>query len=311
MNKTLTLVVPCYNEFQIIESSCEKLTNKLNELIDESLISENSILLLVDDGSSDNTWSIIEKVSKKYGTVKGVKLSHNVGHQKALYAGLCESKTEMTISLDADLQDDINAIKTMIEQHYQGYEIVYGVRKSRISDSFFKRNSAKAFYWFLNKFNSKQIENHADYRLLGRAALNALLGYKESNLYIRGLIPQLGFNCTSVYYERKIREAGESKYPLRKMLSLALTAITSTTTTPLRLITYIGLIIALLSFAGGMYAIYVKLTMDSIDGWASLMTSIFFLGGVQLTALGIIGEYVGRIYIESKHRPKFIIEDKT
>ncbi|MFA0697903.1 glycosyltransferase, partial [Vibrio sp. 10N.222.49.C9] len=152
-------------------------------------------------------------------------------------------------------------------------------------------------------FNSKQIENHADYRLLGRAALNALLGYKESNLYIRGLIPQLGFNCTSVYYERKIREAGESKYPLRKMLSLALTAITSTTTTPLRLITYIGLIIALLSFAGGMYAIYVKLTMDSIDGWASLMTSIFFLGGVQLTALGIIGEYVGRIYIESKHRP--------
>ncbi|GEM80024.1 glycosyl transferase [Vibrio superstes NBRC 103154] len=294
----------------IIESTYDKLNNKLEELINASLISKESSIILVDDGSNDNTWSIIKALSLENSNIEGIRLSQNVGHQKALYAGLTESKSDITISLDADLQDDIDAINLMIKKHYLGYEIVYGVRNSRRNDSSFKRNSAQVFYWFLSKFNPTQIKNHADYRLLGRRSLNALLRFNESNLYIRGIIPQLGFKSDSVFYERKTRDIGESKYPLRKMLSLALTAITSTTITPLRLITYIGLTVASLSFMGGLYAVYVKLTTDSVDGWASLMTSIFFLGGVQLISLGVIGEYVGRIYIEAKRRPKFIIEER-
>ncbi|MEZ9898248.1 glycosyltransferase family 2 protein [Vibrio breoganii] len=310
MNKTLSLVVPCYNESEILESTYNKLNKKLEELIEASLIGKESYIILIDDGSNDDTWSIIKALSIRNNNVEGIKLSQNVGHQKALYAGLTESKSDITISLDADLQDDIDAINLMIEKHYLGYEIVYGVRDSRSKDSVFKRNSAKFFYWFLSKFNSTQIKNHADYRLLGRSSLDALLSFNESNLYIRGLVPQLGFKSDSVFYERKARDLGESKYPLRKMLSLALTAITSSTTTPLRLITYIGLVVASLSFIGGVYAVYIKLTTDSVDGWASLMTSIFFLGGVQLISLGVIGEYVGRIYIETKRRPKFIIEER-
>lgn len=312
MNKniipSLTIVVPCYNESEVFSFCLTELTIILNDLISKNKISSDSCLLFVDDGSKDDTWKQIELSAESSTLVKGIKLSRNKGHQIALMAGLSVVNTDICISIDADLQDDTNCIYQMVDKYLEGVDIVYGVRNDRSTDTSFKRGTAGLFYKLMSKLGVEQVENHADYRLLSKRALNALLQYKEQNVYIRGMVPLIGFKSEQVFYSRSERIAGESKYPLKKMLALALEGITSLTITPLRLISIVGFLTCGITALAGFYVLIDKLLGNTVEGWTSLMIAIFFLGGVQMLSLGVIGEYVGKIYIESKNRPKIFIE---
>ncbi|CAI0763390.1 glycosyltransferase family 2 protein [Serratia quinivorans] len=308
---SLAIVVPCYNEKSAFPYCLDGLTKVLSSLISKGKISDNSYIFFVDDGSKDNSWEQIKSASIKSSFVRGLKLSRNRGHQIALMAGLSNTDTDITVSIDADLQDDIGCIEIMVDKYNEGFEIVYGVRNNRDSDSAFKRTTANKFYSLMAKLGVNQVPNHADFRLLSRTALDALNKFKEQNIYLRGMIPLLGYKSTKVYYCREERVAGESKYPLKKMISLALEGITSLTITPLRMIAVAGIVTCLLSSIAAIYAVIDKIQGNTVAGWTSVMIAIFFLGGVQMLSLGIIGEYIGKIYMESKNRPKFFIEENT
>ena len=303
------IVVPCYNEEAVLMETTRQLGDLLQQLINEGKITPNSRVYYVDDGSRDRTWELIESLAENHEFVHGIKLSRNRGHQNALLAGLLTAEGEAIISVDADLQDDLSAIKKMIEFYAAGYDIVYGVRDARNSDTFFKRFTAKAYYRLLNMMGVEIIYNHADYRLMSRQVIEALREFGEVNLFLRGIIPQLGFSYALVYYDRAERYAGESKYPLKKMLSFAWQGITSFSVLPLRFITGLGLLVSVISFLITAWAIAVRLfTHDAIPGWASTVLPIYFLGGIQLLCLGIMGEYLAKIYSETKRRPRYIIE---
>jgi len=304
----LVIVVPCYNEEDVFPICLNSLRDRLYHLRLSGVIADSSNILFVDDGSRGKTWELISQAHQNYLDVKGLKLSRNQGHQRALWAGLEYTEADIVISIDADLQDDILVMDKMVDAYLLGNDIVYGVRKNRDSDTLFKRNTARYFYRFMKLLGVNQVENHADFRLLSARALKSLLTYKEENVYIRGLVPLVGFNSTNIYYSRSLRVAGESKYPLRKMLGLALEGITSLSVTPLRIIAFTGFIISTISFFAALYSVIVKLAGNTVEGWSSMMIAIFFLGGIQMLSIGIIGEYIGKIYIEVKHRPKYIIE---
>ncbi len=307
----LSIVVPCYNEEEMLPTTVDVLTGLIDEMISDGRVSERSFVLFVNDGSKDRTLPMLREFAKNRSHVCFVTLSANRGHQSALIAGLMEAKkyADMMISIDADLQDDVNVIPDMVDKYLNGADIVYGVRSGRKSDSFFKRTTAQMFYKLLALMGVKTVYNHADFRLMSRRAVEALSEYREKNLYIRGIIPQLGFITDEVSYERKARTAGESKYPLRKMLALALNGITSFSTKPLQMITSIGIIVLVTCFIAAVYAFVSYFTNDVERGWTSLILSIWFLGGVQLLSLGVIGEYIGKIYAEVKNRPLYFIED--
>lgn len=305
-------VIPCYNEEEVLPETVSRLTEKLKQLIADGIADDKSRMLFVDDGSKDKTWKLIEQFSSESKYVGGVKLSRNRGHQNALLAGLmtAKGKCDCVISLDADLQDDIGVIDEFVLKYQDGCEVVYGVRSSRDKDTAFKRGTAQGYYKFMAALGVDIVYNHADYRLLGSRALEALSEYKEVNLFLRGIVPLIGFRSDYVYYERSERFAGESKYPLKKMLKFAVDGITSFSVKPLKIISNIGIIICLLSVIFFIYAIISFFCGSSVAGWASIMCSIWFLGGLQMMGIGIVGTYVGKIYSESKHRPRFII-DKT
>lgn len=306
---SLAIVVPCHNENDAFPRCLSTLLGVLSELITHHKILASSYILFIDDGSQDNTWQLIEQAANNNPHVKGVKLSRNCGHQIALIAGLSVVDADINISIDADLQDDTRCIGQMVEKYMQGSDVVYGVRNDRSSDSAFKRGTANSFYKFMSIMGVSQVENHADYRLLSRRALQSLLQFKERNVYIRGMVPLLGFSSDKVFYSRNERIEGESKYPLRKMLALAIEGITSLTVTPLRLIAGLGFLTFLFSLLASIYTFAQKIQGNVVEGWTSVMISIFFLGGVQLLCLGVIGEYIGKIYMETKGRPKFFIEE--
>lgn len=307
----LAIVVPCYNEEEVFSYCLSELQAVLTQLVSAALISADSYILFVDDGSRDATWQLIAQSSRDYSMVKGVKLSRNRGHQVALVAGLEAAESDITVSIDADLQDDTSVIALMVKEYLNGNEIVYGVRNDRTSDSPFKRKTAGLFYSFMKWMGVQQIPQHADFRLLSDRAKKALLSFKEQNLYLRGLVPLIGYRATQVAYSRTVRLAGESKYPLKKMLALAIEGITSLTITPLRIIAVSGFAISVISVLAAIYALFEKFTGNTVEGWTSVMIAIFFLGGVQMLSLGIIGEYVGKIYMEAKCRPKYFIEETT
>lgn len=309
----LTIVIPCYNEEEVLPETIKQLTVLLDELINDQLISEKSRLLFVDDGSKDKTWSIIYKHGLKDNKIKGLKLARNAGHQNALLAGLFAAKnqSDCLVSIDADLQDDIAVIREFLMRFSEGFEVVYGVRRERKTDTFFKKHSAQGFYKLMTFMGVNLVYNHADFRLLSKRAVEALEQFNESNLFLRGVVPLVGFQSTSVYYDRKERMAGETKYPLRKMLSFALDGITSFSVTPIRLISLMGFVSFLVSFLFGVYFFYLKFSGQTQTGWTSLITSIWLIGGLQLIALGFIGEYIGKIYKETKRRPKFVVDIDT
>lgn len=311
-NKTLAIIVPCYNEEEILKDTNSKLIKKVNELKEKKLIKKNSYILYIDDGSKDNTWTIIKELSKNDNNIKAIKLSKNQGHQNALLSGInyVQDKCDCLISLDADLQDDIQIINEMINKYHEGYEIVYGVRENRDSDSKLKKSSAENYYKLMNSIGVNLVFNHADYRLMSNKAISFFNSFTEINLFIRGIIPLIGLKSTKVYYTRKERLAGESKYPLKKMLSFALNGLTSFSVVPLRIISIIGFIVFILSFFMGIYILYVALfTNLTIPGWSSTVLPIYFIGGIQLLAIGIVGEYIGKIYTETKKRPRYFIEE--
>ncbi len=311
MNKPiLTIVVPCFNEEEVLTETIDQLTLVLNDLIEELLISQKSTLLFVDDGSKDRTWEIIEGESEKNSFVTGLKLAGNVGHQNALIAGLetANNHSDCVVSIDADLQDDINVIRTFVEKYWEGVDIVYGVRDSRDTDTFFKRTTALGFYRFMERIGIRLVPNHADFRLMSKRALDELLKYKETNLFLRGLVPLVGFSSAKVYYDRKERLAGESKYPLKKMLAFAFDGITSFSIAPIRFVTLLGFLAVIISAIAGGYALIQVLLGNTKSGWTSLIMSIWFVGGLQLMGIGMIGEYIGKIYHEVKRRPRYAIE---
>ncbi|YCA44929.1 glycosyltransferase family 2 protein [Bacillus sp. JZ8] len=309
-NPLLTVVVPCYNEEEVLEDTMEKLHHLLEELINEKLVHPKSNLLFVDDGSRDKTWSMIAKESVHHPWIKGLKLARNVGHQKALIAGLEKAAevADCAISIDADLQDDIKAIKEFLVKFHEGYDIVYGVRRRRTTDTFFKRSTALGFYRCMNKLGIELIYNHADFRLMSKRALTELRRYKEKNLFLRGIIPLIGLNTAEVFYDRKERLAGESKYPLKKMLSFAFDGITSFSVKPIRFITYIGFFLFLLSGFAFLYAFVQKLLGSADSGWTSIIVSLWFLGGLNLIGIGVVGEYIGKIFTEVKARPHYGVD---
>ena len=306
-NNRLAIIVPCYNEESVLEETTNRISEMLDSLIGENLISKDSFILYVNDGSRDNTWSLICRFHTENKFVRGVNLAGNVGHQNALWAGLTVAKdhADMLISIDADLQDDVNAIRDMIWKHQEGCDIVYGVRNERKTDSWFKRNSALLFYKIMG---TKTIYNHADFRLMTRRAVEYLLQFKERNLFIRGLVPLVGYKSDMVYYDRKERFAGESKYPFSKMLNFAVDGITSFSVKPIRLILILGIMFIIVAFAVLIWILWSYFTNDVVRGWSSLMLSVWFCSGCVLTALGIVGEYVSKIYVESKERPRYNIE---
>lgn len=305
----LSIVVPCYNEEDVFPETAKRLLDVVQQLIDRRLISASSRICFVDDGSKDGTWRLIQSWSKDAARVTGIKLSRNCGHQNAVLAGLLTAGGDAIISIDADLQDDISAIERMVREHAKGSEIVYGVRKRREKDTFLKRVTAEGYYKLLQRFGVEIVFNHADYRLLGRKALRALTSFEEYNVFLRGLIPQLGFQTSTVYYDRHERFAGESKYPPHKMLALAWNGITSFSAAPLRFITVTGFVVAFGSLALSVWALFVRLFGHSaVPGWASSVIPIYFLGGLQLLSIGLIGEYVAKVYLETKRRPRFFIE---
>jgi polyisoprenyl-phosphate glycosyltransferase len=314
MNKPiLTIVVPCFNEEEVLKETSVQLSKVLNDLMEDCLVSEESKILFVDDGSIDQTWELIEEEGLKNSHVTGLKLARNVGHQNALIAGLeiASKQSDCVLSIDADLQDDINVIRTFVEKYWEGFDIVYGVRDKRDTDSFFKRTTALGFYRFMERIGIKLVPNHADFRLMSKRALEELFKYKETNLFLRGLVPLVGFKSTKVYYNRKERFAGESKYPLKKMLAFAFDGITSFSVAPIRFVTFLGFLSVILSAIAGGYAFTQEILGHTQTGWTSLILSIWFVGGLQLMGIGIIGEYIGKIYHEVKRRPKFAIEIDT
>ena len=311
MSETLYIVIPCYNEEEMLPITSEALLKKMETLKSENKISYDSKVMFVDDGSKDNTWKLIEKLHKENPiTFTGLKLSRNKGHQNALLAGLMTAKNyaDIIVSMDADLQDDINAIDGFLEKRAEGCEIVYGVRSSREKDTAFKRSTAQTYYKILEHMGVEITYNHADYRLMSRKAVEALADFKEVNLFLRGLVPMIGFKSDIVTYVRNERQAGNSKYPLKKMISFAVEGITSLSIKPIRFITFLGLLIFLISIIMLLYFIFTWAFTDTVRGWASTITSVWALGGLQLLSIGIIGEYIGKIYLETKARPKFIIE---
>ncbi|MGV2938802.1 glycosyltransferase family 2 protein [Mesobacillus sp. LC4] len=305
-----TIIVPCYNEEAVLEVTIDQLTAKLSELIKQNIVSDKSKVLFVDDGSKDRTWHLIYKASLNNEMVKGLKLSRNAGHQNALLAGLFSAKeaSDCMVTIDADLQDDIHAINEMVKKYNEGYEVVYGVRSSRGSDTFFKRFTAEGFYKLMDKLGVKLVFNHADFRLMSKRAVEELEQFAESNMFLRGIVPLIGFNSTSVCYERRERLAGETKYPLKKMLAFAFDGITSFSVTPIRFVMLIGCLSFLVSLVFGLYFLTLKFFGNTELGWTSLITSIWLIGGLQLIALGLVGEYIGKIYKETKRRPKYIID---
>ncbi|MBR5322342.1 MAG: glycosyltransferase family 2 protein [Clostridia bacterium] len=309
----LYIVIPCYNEQEVLPITAPMFLNKINSLSEAGKISEKSRVLFVNDGSKDKTWDIITSLAEQDSRYCGICISRNMGHQNALLAGLMEAKDkcDITISIDCDGQDDINSMEEMVNEYLGGCEIVYGVRSSRKKDTFFKRTTAQGFYKLMSSMGVETIYNHADYRLISSKVLNEFANFEEVNIFLRGMIPLVGFRSTSVFYERKERIAGESHYPLKKMLALAFGGITSLSVKPIRLITAFGTVVALLSFIGIIWSVIVALIGESVAGWASLTSILCFLGGVQLISLGIIGEYVGKIYLETKKRPRFIISERT
>ncbi len=313
MKPALYLVVPCYNEADVLPVTVPVFLEKLRSLIDKGKISSDSRILFVDDGSRDGTWNIIKALSEKTEYIKGISLSRNRGHQNALLAGLTEAqdKCDITVSIDCDGQDDINAVDKMIDEYLSGSEIVYGVRKSRKTDSFLKRSTARLFYKLMSFMGVETVYDHADYRLVSSKVLKSFSDFKEVNIFLRGMFPLVGFKSTCVYYDRTERVAGKSKYTPAKMFSLALDGITSLSVKPIRIITLFGCLVALLSFVGILWSVIVQLAGKSVAGWASITSILCFLGGVQLISLGIIGEYIGKIYLETKGRPRFIIAEKT
>jgi len=306
----LGIVVPCYKEELVLPEITSRLSELLGEMANENLVSPSSCIWFVDDGSPDNTWKIISEISRKNTKVRGIRLTRNRGHQNALMAGLLTAKGDVLVSIDADLQDDISVIKQMMRDHIDGKDIVYGVRSSRTSDSWFKRTTAEGFYRLLKLIGVEIIYNHADFRLMSRRALNALNDYGEVNLFLRGIVPTIGFPSSFVEYERGVRHAGNSKYPLRRMLELALNGITSFSVAPLRIISGIGFLIFLISILLSAWVLWTKLfSGNAVPGWASSVLPMYLLGGIQLLSLGVIGEYVAKIYMETKRRPRFIIEE--
>ncbi|MBW6410045.1 glycosyltransferase family 2 protein [Clostridium weizhouense] len=312
MNDCLYLVIPCYNEDAVLHETAKRLLIKMNTMIDKNLISRNSKILFVNDGSKDKTRNIIQELHSQNSIFSGITLSRNKGHQNALLAGLMTAKeyADITISLDADLQDDIEVIDKFVEEYYSGSDVVYGVRSSRKTDTFFKKTTALGFYKFMNALGVDVIYNHADYRLMSKRALEGLSQFKEVNLFLRGIVPLIGYKFSVVEYERHERFAGESKYPFKKMLAFALDGITSFSIKPIRIITSLGFFIFFVSFIALIYSLVVKFLGKTVTGWTSLTLSIWLLGGIQLLSLGIIGEYIGKIYTETKQRPRFIIADK-
>ena len=305
----LYIVIPCYNEEEVLEETTRQLKEKMEKLVKDKIISDKSRVMYVNDGSKDNTWELIEKINKKEKFFTGISLSRNRGHQNALVGGLMTAKkyADVVISMDADLQDDINAIDEMLEKYYNGCDVVYGVRSARKKDTFFKRVTAEGFYKFMKVLGVDCVYNHADYRLTSKRVLDEFENYKEVNLFLRGMFPLIGFQSDIVYYERNERFAGESKYPLKKMLNFAWDGITSFSVKPLRLICTIGFLILGISIIIMIYSIIRKCTGNTVDGWTFLSISIWFIGGLQMISIGIIGEYIGKIYSETKARPRYII----
>lgn len=306
---TLGLVIPCFNEEEVLRETTSRLIPLLNQMRDEGLISDHSAIFYVDDGSRDNTWALIEELSVAYTEVCGIKLSRNRGHQNALLCGLMTAPGDMLISVDADLQDDLDVISEMVRHYHEGCEIVYGVRKRRDTDTFFKRITAVGYYKLMAAMKVDIVFNHADYRLLSRRVLDALSEYHEVNLFLRGLVRLLGYKSGIVEYDRADRFAGESKYPLSKMLSFAWQGVTSFSTAPLRLITITGVIVSIVSITLALWGLGTALlTNKALPGWTSTVVPMYFLGGIQLLSLGVIGEYIAKIYLESKGRPRFHVD---
>ncbi len=313
MKPILYIVIPCFNEQEVLLVTAPEFAAELGGLISDGLVSDKSRIMFVDDGSRDNTWQIISKLAAENSIFCGIKQSRNRGHQNALLAGLMDAKEvcDITVSVDCDGQDDISAIREMVKQYLNGCEVVYGVRSSRKTDSFFKRFTAQGFYKFMSLMGAETVYNHADYRLISSRVLNELETFKEVNLFLRGMVPLVGFKSTSVYYERSRRKAGKSHYPFRKMLSFAIDGITSFSIKPLRFITLLGFLFSFLSFVGIVWSVINRLMDNTNTGWASIMCAIFLIGGIQLICLGIIGEYIGKIYLEAKARPRYIISERT
>lgn len=305
------MVVPCYNEEAVLEETTARLKEKFESLIKEDKISPKSKVLYVNDGSKDKTWNLIKQIHEKDKMFRGICLSRNRGHQNAVLCGLMQAKEEadMVISMDADLQDDINAIDEMVDKYHEGFDVVYGVRNSRKTDTFFKRFTAQAYYKMLLFMGVDIVYNHADFRLMSKRVLKEMENYKEVNLFLRGIVPMIGFPSTNVYYERHERFAGESKYPLKKMLHFAFDGITSLSVKPIRLITTVGAGIFFLSICMLIYSIVIHFLGKSLVGWSSLMVSVWALGGLQIFSIGVIGEYIGKIYMETKARPRFIVQE--
>ena len=311
MKPTLAIIVPCYNEEEVLLQSNEVLCALLKQYKEEYLISEESFLFYVDDGSTDKTWTVIEEFHKENRLVRGMKLSKNAGHQKALLAGLTHTKdrVDCTISIDADLQDDPSCIREMLLKFHEGCSIVYGVRKDRDSDVFFKRKTSELFYWLMKKiFKVELVAQHADFRLVGSTVLDCICQFQENHLFLRGLFPTIGFKSGKVYYKRLERSKGESKYPLGKMTALALDGITSFTILPLRMLTWIGFTLFLGSMIFILWVFLLVYWEKTVPGWASTVLPIYFLGGIQLLGLGLIGEYIGKVFLETKRRPRYFIE---
>ena len=309
-NQILYLVIPCYNEQEVLPETSRRLKEKMESLMDRNMISRDSKIMFVNDGSKDRTWEMIEELHDQDPLYQGVKLSRNRGHQNALLGGLMTAKeyADMVISLDADLQDDIDVIDQFVEKYYEGCDIVYGVRSARTTDTFFKRFTAEGFYKIINLMGGEVVFNHADYRLMSKRALNELANYKEVNLFLRGIGPMIGFKTDVVTYERHERLAGESKYPLKKMLALAVDGITSLSIKPIRFIVFLGFMIFMCSILMLIYSLVQHFLGNTSIGWTSLIVSIWAIGGLQLLAIGVIGEYIGKIYLETKERPRYIIE---
>lgn len=313
MCPVLYIIIPCYNEEKVLPLTAPEFLKELELLKEKKLVSDKSRIMFVNDGSRDKTWQIITELAKKNEAFIGISQSRNRGHQNAVLAGLMESKDkcDITISIDCDGQDDITVMEQMVNEYLAGNEVVYGVRNNRDTDTFFKRTTAQGFYKFLNFMGAEVVYNHADYRLVSSRVLQEFANFKEVNLFLRGMIPLVGFSSTSVYYSRHERIAGESHYPLGKMLSLAFDGITSLSIKPLRFISFLGLFVSFVSFIGIIWAVIAHLTGGTASGWSSIVCIVCFMGGIQLISLGVIGEYVGKIYMETKHRPRYIISERT
>lgn len=311
MGKILYLVIPCYNEEEVLRDTAGKLKTKINTMVESGLISDKSRIIFVNDGSMDLTWKIIEELHESDPVFGGINLTRNRGHQNALLAGLLTVKNDadIVISLDADLQDDIEVFDEMVAANDKGYDVVYGVRSSRKKDSFFKRHTAQAFYKFTNKLGGELIYNHADFRLMSRRAIDGLEQFEEVNLFLRGIVPLIGYPSTIVTYERKERLAGESKYPFRKMVSFAIEGITSLSIKPMKYVTGLGVFVFLCSIAMMIYALVSYFTGHVVAGWTSILISVWVIGALILMALGIVGSYIGKIYLETKKRPRYIVEE--